>query len=100
MRLLAQNAPNLHNGSSDIIVWSLILLGLLIVGLVIIVRLKKKLTQTDEIHSGSGFTLSDLRSLHKNGKMSDDEFEKAKAQIVAMARAPGARRAADVKQDL
>lgn len=86
--------------SSDIIIWSLILLGILIVGLVIIVRLKKKLTQSDEPSAGVGFTLSDLRELHKSGKMTQEEFEKAKAQIVAMARAAGARRASGAKHDL
>ncbi len=99
MRIWLQGATP-ANGSSQIITWSLILVGILIVGLVIIMRLKKKLTQTDELTAGVGFTLSDLRELHKNGKMSDEEFEKAKAQIVAMARAAGARRAAGAKQDL
>lgn len=32
-----------------------------------------------------GFTLSDLRRLHRDGKMSDEEFERAKAQLVALA---------------
>lgn len=32
-----------------------------------------------------GFTLSDLRQLHREGKMSDEEFERAKAQLVLLA---------------
>ncbi len=32
---------------------------------------------------GGGFGLADLRRLHKQGDLSDDEFERAKAKIVA-----------------
>jgi hypothetical protein len=35
--------------------------------------------------SPGGFTLSDLRQLHRDGKMSDEEFERAKARLVAVA---------------
>jgi hypothetical protein len=77
-----------RTGTTDIVIWSLVLMGLLIVALAVVVRLKKKLTQADEISSPSGFTLSDLRQLYKSGKMSTEEFEKAKAQIVAIARTP------------
>ncbi len=100
MRSMAQTAARVHDGSSDIIVWSLILLGILIIGLVVIVRLKKKLTQTDEQTAGVGFTLSDLRALHQNGKMTDDEFEKAKAQILAMTRSGVGPAPSGAKQDL
>jgi hypothetical protein len=31
---------------------------------------------------GAGFTLADLRDLHRGGHMSDEEFERAKAQLV------------------
>jgi hypothetical protein len=43
------------------------------------------LTRPDET-SGAGFTLSDLRRLHKSGQMSDAEFERAKAKVVEAAR--------------
>jgi len=45
----------------------------------------KRLTGPDE-SSGVGFTLSDLRQLHKSGQMSDEEFERAKAKVVEAAR--------------
>jgi uncharacterized membrane protein len=32
--------------------------------------------------TGAGFTLADLRDLHRKGHMSDEEFERAKAKIV------------------
>ena len=37
---------------------------------------------------GVGFTLSDLRQLHKSGQMSSEEFEKAKAILLAAAQKP------------
>jgi len=77
-----------RTGTTDIVIWSLVLMGLLIVALAAVVRLKKKLMQSDQTSSAGGFTLSNLRQLYKNGKMSTEEFEKAKAQIVAIARTP------------
>jgi uncharacterized membrane protein len=39
------------------------------------------MSQTEDI-TGSGFTLTQLRELHKNGKMTQEEFDRAKAMIV------------------
>ena len=38
--------------------------------------------------ASGGFTLSDLRRMHKEGRMTDEEFEKAKMLIVGAAKAP------------
>jgi hypothetical protein len=64
---------------------SLILLALIFGGWVTVWQVKRRLTQPDET-SGAGFTLSDLRQLHKSGQMSDEEFERAKAKVVEAAR--------------
>ena len=37
----------------------------------------------DDVTAPAGFTLGDLRQLHKNGQMTDEEFERAKAQLVS-----------------
>jgi hypothetical protein len=58
--------------------------GLILVGFYAVVRVKRWVTKPDDVPA-AGFTLSDLRSLHRNGKMSTEEFEKAKAAIVAAA---------------
>src|SRR5450432_1685798 len=39
------------------------------------------MSQGQDVSEG-GFTLADLRQLHRSGQMSDEEFERAKAQIV------------------
>jgi hypothetical protein len=36
--------------------------------------------------SDEGFTLADLRRLHREGQLSDEEFERAQEQIIAVAR--------------
>jgi hypothetical protein len=41
----------------------------------------------------AGFTLGDLRQLHKSGRISDQEFELAKAKIVEAARRAAERAA-------
>jgi len=53
------------------------------------VRFLVKWMKTDDIADiGAGFTLSDLRRLHKSGQMSSEEFEKAKAILLAAAQKP------------
>jgi hypothetical protein len=54
---------------------------------------RKKLRDSADDVSGGGFTLNDLRELHRSGKMSDDEFERAKAALVDATRAAAARAA-------
>ena len=44
---------------------------------------RKKVKEPDEIPP-AGFTLSDLRQLHKSGQMSDEEFERARAKLLAV----------------
>lgn len=69
----------------SIIKLSLLLVVLIIIGWVTVWQVRRRLTKPDET-SGAGFTLSDLRQLHKSGQMSDEEFERAKAKVVDAAR--------------
>jgi hypothetical protein len=69
----------------SIVQYSLILLALIFAGWVTVWQVRRRLTGPDE-SSGVGFTLSDLRQLHKSGQMSDEEFERAKAKVVEAAR--------------
>jgi Short C-terminal domain len=70
--------------------WLLAILVILIVGMYVAVYVKKRLKEPDE-PTGPGFTLSDLRQLHKSGQMSDEEFERAKAKIVVAAKTAALR---------
>lgn len=67
-------------------IWvSLALLVLVIVGLILVTQVKRRLQQ-DDAPISAGFTLSDLRQMHKSGQMSDEEFEKAKSLVVGAAK--------------
>ena len=55
---------------------------LVIAGWITVWQVRRRLTQPDE-SSGAGFTLSDLRRLHREGQMTDAEFEQAKAKVLS-----------------
>ena len=67
-----------------IVVMSIILIALVGLGLFVAVMIKKWLQQGDP-PMATGFTLSDLRRLHKSGQMSDEEFERARAKMIEAA---------------
>lgn len=73
--------------------WLFILMGLLIVAAAGVLLLRRWYRNDDDA-APIGFTLGDLRQLHREGKMSDDEFERAKAQMIASARRAIDRQAA------
>jgi hypothetical protein len=86
-----------QNGSESMLPvfgWSLVLIALLVGGFFGIARLRQWLKSDDADASpgpGGGFTLSDLRQLHKQGKMTDAEFERLKGMILGNAKAMTAR---------
>lgn len=61
--------------------WSIVLIGLLVVAFIAVVYIKKRMLRDEDL-SGGGFSLGDLRALHRQGKMTDEEFEKAKQAIL------------------
>jgi len=69
----------------SIVVWSLLLIGLIVAGWLTVWQVRRRL-QRDETLGNAGFTLSDLRQLHKSGQMTDEEFDRAKAKVVESAR--------------
>jgi len=63
---------------------SVILIGLVLGAFVAVAQVKKRLVRPED-PSSTGFTLADLRALHREGKMTDAEFEKAKQVILVAA---------------
>lgn len=61
-----------------------------VVGWVAITRIRAWMRQTDDIDEG--FTLADLRRLHREGQLSDEEFERAQAQIISAVRTKPSRK--------
>ncbi len=76
----------------------LLLLGIMAVvavGFLVVQRVKRAYQAEDPRSDATvGFTLSDLRQLHKSGQMSDEEFEKAKTKVIDAARRAAERDAA------
>ena len=80
------------------VLWlSVLMIGLVLICFVAVAQVKKRLFRSDDTLS-AGFTLADLRALHRSGQMSDAEFEKAKEAVVAAARRAAERLAQQQKQ--
>jgi hypothetical protein len=66
----------------SIFLWSLALIGLLLVGFFVVMKVKARMREPDQPVS-VGFSLSDLRQMHQQGQLSDEEFERAKGKLLA-----------------
>ena len=75
---------------ASVVFYSLLLIGLIIGAFYVIARLRRWLKEEDA-PSASGFTLSDLRELHRRGAMTTEEFEKAKANMLDAAQKMAAK---------
>lgn len=67
---------------SDIFIWSAILIGLVMVGSVLAVIARRNLSKK-ETKQAEGFTLHELRQLHAEGRISDEEFENAREALIS-----------------
>jgi hypothetical protein len=65
--------------------WSLVLIVFIFVAFIGVMRLRTWL-KDDDTPVSVGFSLTDLRQLHRQGKMTDAEFEKARNLMVAHAK--------------
>ena len=74
-----------QSGVGAIFGWSLVLIVLIFVAFFAVVRLRNWLRE-DQTPASIGFSLTDLRQLHREGKMTDAEFEKARNLMVAHAK--------------
>jgi hypothetical protein len=78
----------------SVLVLSGLILLLCVVGFVLITWVRGRLKADDTGVGQTGFTLADLRRLHKQGQMTDEEYERARSQLVALA-----QRAVNEEQD-
>ncbi len=72
-----------ENGFASVFVWSLVLVVFVLVGFFAVVWLKKRLKAPDDPAPSLGFSLSDLRALHKAGQLSDEEYERTRSRMTA-----------------
>jgi len=80
------------NSTQSIVFWSLLLIGLIVAGWLTVWQVRRRL-QRDDPTGNAGFTLSDLRQLHKSGQMTDEEFQRARDRVVEAARKAAERQA-------
>ena len=71
-----------QNDYGKLFVWCLILVGLVVAGSVLVLWVKRRMQEPDSGPS-IGFSLADLRELHRTGKISDQEFERARGKMAA-----------------
>jgi hypothetical protein len=70
---------------SSVFMWSGILIVVILISFAVYTWFKRWMN-AEEQSGPIGFTLSDLRELHRQGKMSDEEFEQTKANLLAGAK--------------
>lgn len=92
--MIAQSNASKDVPLGSLLVLLLALLAIVVIGLVIVTQVKKRMDNADAPSITSGFTLSDLRRLHKAGQVSDQEFEIAKLRVVEAAKRAAERASA------
>jgi hypothetical protein len=70
---------------SSIFIWSAVLLALVFLAFLAYAQFKRWMKDPEQ-STGPGFTLSDLRELHRQGKMTKEEYEMARGKMVASAK--------------
>lgn len=59
-----------------------LLLAFLLIGAVVILKLRRAVMGDQSNAAGTPLTLADLRAMHARGDLDDDEFERARAAII------------------
>jgi uncharacterized membrane protein len=69
-------------GLGSVFLWSLVLVLLILGAFGGVVWLRRRVMREDDPTGGAGFSLTALREIYKQGQMSSEEFEKAKAKLL------------------
>lgn len=81
--ILAGTAAPTGNLFGEILPWLVALVAFVCVGAAVIYALRRMLS--DRSAPSEGFTLQDLRDMHASGKLSDEEFERARSLLLERA---------------
>ena len=81
--LAAASAP--EKGFGGLLPWLGVLLGMVVVGAIVIAWTRRLLRGEDQ-SAGAGFTLHDLRELHRRGELNDEEFQRAREAMIGRVR--------------
>jgi len=66
----------------SVVIWSLVLVAVVFVGYVLVAWVRRRVRQSDQPET-VGFSLADLRRLHREGQLSDEEYERARSKLLA-----------------
>jgi hypothetical protein len=73
--------------NAQLLIWGSVIILLATAGCFLAMVLRRSMTTpSQQISSPPGFTLSDLQRMHDEGKISDEEFNRAKAKMIATVR--------------
>ena len=76
--LLARSGGNI----AEVWVWVVVLLVVVVLGGVLVVLVRKGARRDDSDRPALGLSLSDLREMKADGRLTDEEFERAKAMVI------------------
>ncbi len=74
----------LASALTEVVPATLLLIGITVVGFLILIKLKKSLTDSPE--QTTTFSLKDIERLRDEGQMSEDEYERARQSIIDAAK--------------
>ncbi len=70
-------------GEGDVFFWGAVLIGLVTVGSVIIMFLRRRLKAGASPVQGAGFSLSELRAMRDRGEITPEEYEQTRTRVIA-----------------
>ncbi len=76
--LLAQSRGNI----GEVWVWVTVLLVVVVLGGLLVVMVRKRAHGDDSDRPALGLSLADLRQMKADGRLSEEEFERAKAMVI------------------
>ena len=83
--IVAANAP------LSIVIWSFVLMAVVVAGYVAVMWVRRVMRPPDE-PAVPGFSLDELRQMHREGQLTDEEFERARKSMAAGLRDQVARK--------
>ncbi len=82
----------------DVLPWLVVLLVIVVAGAIVLAFLRRAARASDAPCT-EGFTLHELRTLHARGDLTDAEFARAKAAVIARAGGAGSENPVDPPPD-